>query len=74
MQSESVKNLDSRQTLKKPKLNTLDEVLYKWLSAKRAEGKPMKWPMVIEKAKKFHQELSLPAYEALSISKRWLHN
>lgn len=40
-QSASVTSLDIRQTLKKPKLDTLDEVLYKWFSAKRAEGKPI---------------------------------
>lgn len=73
-QSASVTSLDIRQTLKKPKLDTLDEVLYKWFSAKRAEGKPITGPMIIEKAKFFHKELDLPADEILSFSKGWLHN
>lgn len=73
-ESASVKSLDIRQTLKKPKLDTLDSVLYTWFSAKRAEGKPITGPMIIEKAKVFHRELNLPEDEMLSFSKGWLHN
>uniref|UniRef100_A0A1B6ML08 HTH CENPB-type domain-containing protein n=1 Tax=Graphocephala atropunctata TaxID=36148 RepID=A0A1B6ML08_9HEMI len=73
-ESASVKSLDIRQTLKKPKLETLDSALYKWFSAKRAEGKPVTGPMIIEKAKFFHTELGLPNDDMLSFSKGWLHN
>lgn len=73
-QSASVKSLDIRQTLKKSELETLDEVLYNWFSAKRAEGKAITGQMIIEKAKFFHKELDLHTDEILSFSKGWLHN
>lgn len=63
----------SRQTLKKPKLEQLDSVLYKWFSAKRAEGKPVTGPMIIEKAKKFREDLNM-AEDDCNFSEGWLRN
>lgn len=73
-QSATVKSLDKRQTLKKPKLENLDSALWTWFSAKRAEGKPVTGPMIIEKAKIFYDELKLPESEIPNFSKGWLHN
>lgn len=72
-QSATTEKLSSRQTLKKPKLEQLDSVLYKWFSAVRSEGKPVTGPMVIEKAKKLGQDLGVAESEC-NFSDGWLRN
>ncbi|XP_035205621.1 jerky protein homolog [Stegodyphus dumicola] len=64
-QSVTTAKLASRQTLKKkPKLEQLDSVLFKWFSAVRSEGKPVTGPMIVEKAKKFGQDLGVAESES----------
>lgn len=72
-QSVTSKSIDTRQTLKKPKLDQLDSVLYTWFSVKRSEGKPVTGPMLIEKAKQFQREMNLPVGDCV-FSDGWLRN
>ncbi|GBN63782.1 Jerky [Araneus ventricosus] len=72
-QSVTTEKLASRQTLKKPKLEQLDSVLFKWFSAVRSEGKPVTGPMIVEKAKKFGQDLGVAESEC-NYSDGWLRN
>ncbi|GBO15325.1 Jerky [Araneus ventricosus] len=58
-QSVTTEKLASRQTLKKPKLEQIDSVLFKGFSAVRSEEKPVTGPMIVEKAKKFGQDLGV---------------
>lgn len=74
-QSVTTEKLASRQTLKKPKLEQLDSVLFKWFSAVRSEGKPVTGPMIVEKAKKFGQDLGVAESECnYRYSDGWLRN
>ncbi|GBM70630.1 Jerky [Araneus ventricosus] len=72
-QSVTTEKLASRQTLKKPKLEQLDSVLFKWFSAVCSEGKPVTGPMIVEKAKKFGQDLGVAESEC-NYSDGWLRN
>ncbi|GBM57218.1 Jerky [Araneus ventricosus] len=72
-QSVTTEKLASRQTLKKPKLEQLDSVLFKWFSAERSEGKPVTGPMIVEKAKKFGQDLGVAESEC-NYSDGWFRN
>ncbi|GBO21549.1 Jerky [Araneus ventricosus] len=72
-QSVTTEKLASRQTLKKPKLEQLDSVLFKWFSAVRSKGKPVTGPMIVEKAKKFGQDLGVAESEC-NYSDGWLRN
>lgn len=73
-QSVTANKLDSRQILKKPKLEELVSVLYNWLGVKRAEGKPVTSPMIIiEKAKKFKADLNVTDSDC-HFSEGWLQN
>ncbi|XP_042910039.1 jerky protein homolog [Parasteatoda tepidariorum] len=65
--------LASRQMLKKPKLEQLDSVLFKWFSIVRSEGKSVTGPMIVEKAKKFGQDLGVAESEC-NYSDGWLRN
>jgi hypothetical protein len=38
------------KTLKQLKLAQMDNMLYKWFTAMCSEGKPMTWPVIVEKA------------------------
>ncbi|XP_055501907.1 jerky protein-like [Leucoraja erinacea] len=71
-ESDTTKGIDARHTLKKPKLSQLDSALYKWFLTKRSEGKQITGPMLIEKAKDFHQEMKLT--EQCAFSEGWLRN
>ena len=70
-QSVTTEKLASRQTLKKPKLEQLDSVLFKWFSAVRSEGKPVTGLMIVEKEKKFDQDLGIAESEC-NYSDGWL--
>lgn len=72
-QSVTANKLDSRQTLIKPKLEELDSVQYNWFSVKRAEGKPVMGPIIIEKAKKFKADLNVTDSDS-HFSEGWLRN
>lgn len=71
-QTETMKDIESRKTLKKPKLHQLDEILYNWFCSKRSEGKPVTGPMLMEKGKQFRDELNLPETECV-FSDGWLY-
>ncbi|GFT02822.1 jerky protein homolog [Nephila pilipes] len=64
------KNMESRHTLKKPKLEILDSALYAWFNAKRSEGKTVTGPMITEKAKEFHRNLNVES--TCVFSEGWL--
>lgn len=72
-QSVTANKSDSRQILKKPKLEELDSVLYNWFSVKRAEGKLVTVPMIIEKAKKFKADSNVTDSDC-HFSEGWLRN
>lgn len=57
--SNTLKNIDDRQTLKNPKLDQLDSILNKWFAVIRSEGKPITGLKLIEKAKQFNADLIL---------------
>ncbi|XP_048474050.1 jerky protein homolog isoform X2 [Rhincodon typus] len=68
--SESSRSADKRRTLKKPKLEELDRVLYEWFALKRLQGVPMTGTILIEKAKEFYTKLQLT--ESCAFSEGWL--
>lgn len=72
-QTVTTEKLAIRHTLKKPKLNQLDDVLYKWFSLVRSEGKPVTGPMIVEKAKCFGKDLGVAESEC-NYSDGWLRN
>jgi hypothetical protein len=43
-------SLESRRTLKKPKLDVLDEALWIWFCQERRKGTPISGPTIKEKA------------------------
>ena len=49
----------SNKTLKEPKFEQLDMVLYKWFTAMRSEGKPVTEPLIIEKSPSFYAEMKI---------------
>ena len=51
--------IDKRKSLKGARMDELDRALYMWFSARRSEGKPLSGPLVIEKAKKLHEDLGV---------------
>ena len=69
---QSMRGADSRKTMKKPKLEELDEVVWTWFKARRAEGKPMSGQFIIEKAKKFCEEMEIET--DVKFSDGWLRN
>jgi hypothetical protein len=71
-QAITVKDIQCRQTLKKPKLDELDEILYKWFCAKRSEGKPVTGPMVMGKGKQLREDLGIAETDCM-FSDGWLH-
>jgi hypothetical protein len=38
----------------------MEKWLYKWFTTMRSEVKPVTGPMIIEKAKSFHDEMKIP--------------
>ena len=69
---ESIKECEKRKTLKKPVLKQLDEMLYKWFTGKRSEGKPILGLMITKKAKQFYKDLNI--VNELKFSDGWLKN
>lgn len=51
----------------------MDSVQYNWFSVKRAEGKPVTSPIIIEKAKKFKADLNVTDSDS-HFSEGWLRN
>ncbi|KAG8174372.1 hypothetical protein JTE90_007340 [Oedothorax gibbosus] len=55
--AETEKAVDTRKTLRQPKLTELDKVLYEWFTLKRLEGAPISGPMLMEKGKELHLKM-----------------
>jgi hypothetical protein len=60
------------QRFKHCKLLQLDKVLYRSFSAMRLKGKPMIRPMIIDKAKSFHDKVKMTDRQTLC--EGWLQN
>ncbi|XP_064413472.1 jerky protein homolog [Latimeria chalumnae] len=58
-ESESVKGMAKRKTLRGPQSSDLDNVLYEWFQQRRCQGVPVSGPMLIEKAKAYHSEMEI---------------
>ncbi|KAG0717426.1 Jerky [Chionoecetes opilio] len=68
--TEDAKGMAKRQTLRKPKLEELDRALFEWFKLKRSEGACISGPLVMEKAKDFHEKLGVE--EKCVFSSGWL--
>ncbi|XP_064419100.1 jerky protein homolog [Latimeria chalumnae] len=68
--SETKKSMEQLRTLRKPKLEQLDTVLYEWFALKRSEGAPISGLLLIEKAKDFYQQMELT--KPCAFSDGWL--
>ena len=51
--------IQKRKTLKGPQMQDLDWVLYLWFQARRAEGKAVSGPALIDEAKKLKDGLGM---------------
>lgn len=63
--------LESRSTIKKPKLEKLDDALLLWFKQERANGKPISGPIVKEKAVLLHKKMG--GNEDFVASEGWLN-
>lgn len=68
---DSKKALESRSTLKKPKLEKLDDALLLWFNQDRANGKPISGPIIKEKAFLLHKKMG--GNEDFQASEGWLN-
>jgi hypothetical protein len=69
-ESESSNNIHQRRSMKRPKFEKLDDVLYVWFLERRRKGMPISGPMLIEKAREFHTNLNISEHCNFSIG--WL--
>lgn len=69
----TAEKMASKETLKKPKLEQQDTLLYKWFLAVRPKGKLVMGPMVTEKTKNFAQNLNVAKFN-VHCSDVWLRN
>ncbi|KAK3852016.1 hypothetical protein Pcinc_041373 [Petrolisthes cinctipes] len=69
---QSMMGSDIRKTMKKPKLEELDEAVYTWFTSKRAEGKPVSGLMITEKAKQFCSDMDIE--KDVKFSDGWLRS
>ena len=67
---EGEKALKSRKTLKKPKLELLDNALWIWFCQERRKGTPLSGPIVKEKALILHKKLEVEG--EFTASEGWL--
>jgi hypothetical protein len=59
-ESDSMASISKRKALHGPQNNTdLDKVVYEWFCQLRSEGIPIFGPMLMEKAKSYHEELKI---------------
>jgi hypothetical protein len=58
-ESDSVTGILKRKTLHGPNNIDLDKVVYVWFRQGRSEGIPISGPMLMEKAKSYHEELKV---------------
>lgn len=70
-QSDSLKNISARKSLKGSTFQQLDEALSKWFLQKRSEGVPISGPMCAKQAEIFHKRLKIK--EPFNASSGWLH-
>jgi hypothetical protein len=63
----SVKGLCRWHTLKQPKLEKLDKLLYKWFTVVRSEEKHATGPMIIKKTKSFYNKMKMTVKCTLSM-------
>jgi hypothetical protein len=56
-ESDSMAGISKRKTLCGPNIIDLDKVVYEWFHQCRSEGIPISGPMLMEKAKSYHEEL-----------------
>ncbi|XP_064423076.1 jerky protein homolog [Latimeria chalumnae] len=58
-ESDSVKGMAKRKTLRGPQSSDLDNVLYEWFRQRHCQGVPVSGPMLMEKAKAYHSEMKI---------------
>jgi hypothetical protein len=58
-ESDPVAGISKRKTLRGPNNIDLDKVVYKWFRQHRSEGIPFSGPLLMEKAKSYHEELKI---------------
>jgi hypothetical protein len=58
-ESDSMAGISKRKTLRGPNNIDLDIVVYEWFRQRRSEGIPISGPMLMEKAKSYHEELKI---------------
>jgi hypothetical protein len=51
--------ISKRKTLRGPNNIDLDKVVYEWFRLRRSEGIPISGPMLMEKAKSYHEKLKI---------------
>nr|XP_014350815.1 PREDICTED: jerky protein-like isoform X1 [Latimeria chalumnae]XP_014350816.1 PREDICTED: jerky protein-like isoform X2 [Latimeria chalumnae] len=70
-ESDLNKGIAKRRTMHGAKSTDLDKLLYEWFNQRRSEGVPISGPILVEKAKQFHEELKIS--EPCEFSTGWLH-
>jgi hypothetical protein len=70
--SDSPKAMSSRRTLYTSRINDVDRVLFEWFRQRRSEGVPVSGLLLIQQAKKFHDDLKIN--KACDYSQCWLHH
>jgi hypothetical protein len=69
--SDTPKAMSSRKTLHTSRVNDVDRVLFEWFRQRRSEGVPVSGLLLIQQAKKFHNDLKIN--KACDYSQGWLH-
>lgn len=69
---DDVKALKNRKTLKKPKLELLDNALWTWFCQKRRKGTPLSGLIIKEKALILHKKLEVEDQFTFTASEVWL--
>jgi hypothetical protein len=69
--SDTPKAISGRKTLHTSRINDVDRVLFEWFRQRRSEGVPISSLLLIQQAKKFHDDLKIK--KASDYSQGWLH-
>lgn len=69
---EGEKAVKNRRTLKKPKLEVLDDAVWVWFCQERCKGTPLSGPIIKEKAFQLHKKLGGDESDSTA-SEGWLH-
>jgi hypothetical protein len=70
--SDTPKAMSSRKTLHTSRVNDVNTVLFEWFRQRRSEGVPVSGLLLIQQAKKVHNDLKIN--KTCNYSQGWLHH